>query len=295
MKTYLECIPCFFKQALEASRIAGTSEKRQKKILIEVAKALEQFPLSSSPPEMGRTVYGLVKKISQKRDPYKKIKEKSNKLVSKLYGRLKKKVSNSSDRLLQAVELAIAGNIIDFGTKNSLNVKQELKKILSEEHRAIKNEKKSLFRYDKFKKVLKKAKIILYIADNVGETFFDKILIKEIKKHDKTKKIIYAVRANPVINDALAEDARKCGMHKLAHIVSSGSDAPGAVLNLCSKEFLQIFYKADMVISKGQGNFEALSDTDRTIFFLFMAKCPVIAKDINCNVGDIILKYKKKE
>ncbi|MCK4463247.1 MAG: DUF89 family protein, partial [Candidatus Omnitrophica bacterium] len=120
MKTYLDCIPCFFKQALEAARFAGASQKTQKRIISELAKAVTKFSLSSTPPEMGRVIYGLVKKITKKDDPYKKIKEKSNRLALRLYGKLKKKVSSSNDRLLTALELAIAGNIIDYGVKNSL-------------------------------------------------------------------------------------------------------------------------------------------------------------------------------
>ena len=105
----------------------------------------------------------------------------------------------------------------------------------------------------------------------------------------ETKNIIYVVKEKPVINDALIEDALACGIDKSAQVMSSGSDAPGTILSLCSKDFLRIYKKADMVISKGQGNFEALSGAKRQVFFLFMAKCPVIAQEIGCGLGDIIL------
>ncbi len=295
MKTYLDCIPCFFRQALEAAKIAGAGKSSQKRILNELAKALPKFSLTSSPPEMGRILYGLVRKIAKKEDPYREIKKKSNRRALNIYGKLKKKVRYSRDRLLMAVELAIAGNIIDYGVKNSLNVDRELAKILDEENKAIKQEKKALFDYPRFKNALKKAKTILYLADNAGEVVFDRILIEEIKSFDNSKNIIYAVKEKPIINDALAQDALSCGIDKQAEIISSGSDAPGTVLSLCSKNFLNIYRKADMVISKGQGNFEALSGAKRAIFFLFMAKCPVIARDVGCKVGDIILMHNKKE
>ncbi|MDP8216833.1 MAG: ARMT1-like domain-containing protein [Candidatus Kaelpia imicola] len=289
MKTYLDCIPCFFKQALEAARMAGADKKMQKRILNKVAAILPEFSLTSSPPEMGRNIYGLAREITKKDDPYLKIKEKSNKLALSIYNKLKKKVEHSHDRLLMAVELAIAGNIIDYGVKNSLNVNVELARILDEENKTIKEENKEIFDYLRFKSVLKGAKTILYLADNAGETVFDRILIEEIKRIDKGKRIIYAVKEKPVINDALIKDAYMCGINKIAEVVSSGSDAPGTILSLCSKEFLLMYKKADMVISKGQGNFEALSDARREIFFLFMAKCPVIALDVGCRVGDVIL------
>jgi len=291
MKTYLDCIPCFFKQALEAARMAGAGKMMQKRVLDELGMVLPEFSLNSSPPEMGRIIYGLVKRITQKDDPYLKIKEKSNKLALNIYGKLKKKINYSDDSLLMAVELAIAGNIIDYGVKNSLNVDAELARILDEEENAIKKENKTIFDYAKFKRALILAKTILYLADNAGETVFDRILIEEIKKFDANKRIIYAVKEKPVINDALIEDALACGIDKIAEVISSGSDAPGTVLSLCSKEFLAVYRKVDMVISKGQGNFEALSGAQRSVFFLFMAKCPVIAKDVGCKVGDIILFY----
>jgi len=291
MRTYLDCIPCFFKQALEAARMAGADERTQKRILNELAGLLPKFPLSSSPPEMGRIIYGLAKNITKKDDPYLKIKEKSNKLALGIYSKLKNKVRHSQNRLLTAVELAIAGNIIDYGVKNSLNINRELARILDEENRAIKKENKTIFGYGSFKRVLNSAKTILYLADNAGETVFDRILIEEIRRIDKDKDIVYAVKEKPVINDALKKDAFSCGIDKVAEVISSGSDAPGTILSLCSKNFLALYKKADMVISKGQGNFEALSATKRQAFFLFMAKCPVIAQHVGCNVGDVILLY----
>ncbi|MDP8213096.1 MAG: ARMT1-like domain-containing protein [Candidatus Zapsychrus exili] len=289
MKTYLDCIPCFFKQAIEASRIAGANQKTQKKILDKLSKVLSDISLTSSPPEMGRVIYKLVKEMTFERDPYKKIKDKSNKLALRFYNRLKDKVSRSNDRLLTAVELAIAGNIIDYGVKNSLDVGKELNKILNGKKKAPQKKDKVHFDYFHFKQVLSKSENILYLADNAGETVFDRILIEEINKIWKNKNIIYAVKEEPVINDALAEDAYKCGIDKIAEIISCGSDAPGTVLSLCSKDFLKIYKQSDMIISKGQGNFEALSQEEKLIFFLFMAKCPVVAKDVGCEVGDIVL------
>jgi len=289
MKTYLDCIPCFFKQALEAARMAGAGKIKQKKILNKVAEVLPQFSLTSSPPEMGRVIYELAKSITKQSDPYAQIKEKSNRQALGIYNKLKKKVKYSHDRLLMAVELAIAGNIIDYGVKNSLDVDAELARILREENKIVKKESKAIFDYKSFKQALHNAETILYLADNAGETVFDRILIEEIKRADKNKNIIYAVKEKPVINDALIEDALACGIDKSAQVMSSGSDAPGTILSLCSKDFLKVYKKADMVISKGQGNFEVLSSAKRQVFFLFMAKCPVIAQEIGCELGDVIL------
>ena len=289
MRTYLDCIPCFFRQALEGARIVGAGPKVQKQVIDEFAKIIPEVSLNSPPPEIARFGYNLLKKLSRNNDPYKKIKQKSNRLALKIYDKLKNKVVHSSDRLLTSLEIAIAGNIIDFGVKNNLNIDEELKKILVREEKYI--HRKTIFHYSAFKRALSEAKNILYLADNAGETVFDKILIEEIRKKYPKKIIYFAVKDRPIINDALLEDAEYCGIDKLAEVISNGSDAPGTILQLCSSNFKKIYRKADMVISKGQGNFESLSQEKRPIFFLFMVKCQVVAKHTGCKLGDIVLLY----
>ncbi|MDD5005372.1 MAG: ARMT1-like domain-containing protein [Candidatus Omnitrophica bacterium] len=293
MKTYLDCIPCFFRQVLEGARVVKASPKQQKQIIDEFARKIPEISLKVYPSEIARIGYALLKKISPSGDPYKDIKQKSNRIALRMLGKLRNKVNHSQDRLLTALELAIAGNIIDFGVKNNLNVKMELKKIIAEENKNI--PKKSIFHYLEFRRVLKEAKNILYLADNAGEVVFDRILVEEIKKEYPNKNIYYAVKAKPVINDALFEDAKACGIDNSARVISNGTDAPGTVLALCSKEFKRIYKNADMVISKGQGNFESLSQEKRPIFFLFMVKCPVVAKETGCKLGNIVLFYNLKK
>jgi uncharacterized protein with ATP-grasp and redox domains len=291
MKTYLDCIPCFFKQALEASRIAGADEKRQRQVLNAVAEVLPEFPLEASPPEMGRIIHDLVRRYTVVEDPYLEIKEQNNQLALSIYDRALNILDQAHDRLLKAVELAIAGNIIDYGVKNTLEVDLELEKVLSAERNTTRKEDRTFFDIDSFKASLTEARSILYLADNAGETVFDRILLEEIKRMDEDKAITYAVKEKPIINDALKKDALDCGIGEIAEIVSSGSDAPGTVPSLCSDEFMDRFRRAGMVISKGQGNFEGLSDSERSVFFLLMAKCPVIAADIGCRVGAIVLLH----
>lgn len=292
MKTCLDCIPCFFKQLLEGARIAGASPDIQKKVLDEFALMLPGIPLDASPPEVARMGYCILNKTGFNGDPYKELKRKSNRCALDLLEKLKNKVDGSRDRLLAAVELAIAGNIIDFGARNNPDIEGELENILLMESESIK--KKSMFHYNEFKVELKAADNILYLADNAGEVVFDRILIEEIKKAYPKKNIIYAVKEKPIINDALTEDAKFCGIDKSARIISSGSDAPGAALGRCSEKFKGIFSRADMVISKGQGNFECLSGVKRPVFFLFMVKCPAVAKETGCEMGGIVLLYKGK-
>jgi uncharacterized protein with ATP-grasp and redox domains len=285
VKTSLDCVPCFFKQALDAARLAGAGPAVIKRILTELSREILKFKFSSCPSEMGRILYRLVRKHTGQNDPFRKLKQKSNKFALTLYPRLKDKVEHSKDRLLTAIEVAIAGNIIDYGVKHSLNIDREIKKIFAEEDKAIRREARRLFNYPAFKKALSGAKKILYIGDNAGEIVFDRVLIEELKD----KEIIYVVRGGPIINDVLREDALFCGIDKYARIISSGCDAPGTILAFCNKSFRKIYREAELIISKGQGNFEALSKEKGPVFFLFRAKCPVVTKHLNCKLGDVIL------
>ncbi len=289
MKTYLECIPCFFRQALEAAKITGADEQTQKKILDEVARSIPGFRLSSTPPEMAKTIYDIVKRMTGKPDPYHKLKERATEHTLAIYPDLKQKTATACDALRMAVELAIAGNIIDYGTENFLDLENELGKILQKEQKTIAAERESVFDYRSFRGALDRARTVLYIGDNVGETVFDRVLMEEIKRIDPAKEILYAVRERPIINDATKEDAIAAGIDRIAEIISSGSEAPGTILPSCSQAFIDLFEQADLVISKGQGNYETLSDERRPVYFMFMAKCPVIATDLGCAMGEIVL------
>jgi len=254
-----------------------------KELIDEVARLVPEFSLSSTPPEMAYLIRKAVKEKFGDRDLYKEIKEKSNKMALELYPKLKEKVEKSSNRLMTAVEIAIAGNVIDYAAENRLNIEDEIENLFKEDFAGV---GKTVFQYDDFRDDLMKTKEVLYLADNAGEVVFDRVLIEEFC-HEK--EVTYVVREKPIINDALKEDAKICGIDKIARIISSGVESPGTILKYCSKEFMEIFNKAEFIISKGQGNYEALSNARNDIYFLFKAKCPVIARHAGAKVGNIVL------
>ena len=120
---------------------------------------------------------------------------------------------------------------------------------------------------------------------------FDCLLLQQLPSLELT----YAVRSAPIINDATIEDAQASGLGQYARIISTGCVAPGVLLNECSEAFLDIFYNADIVISKGQGNYETLSDCDRELFFLLKAKCPVIAGLLDMGLNEFVFKFHEYE
>lgn len=287
MKTHLDCIPCFMKQSLEAAKMSSDNPEVQEKVLKKVMNHLQNIDFKDSPPELSREVHYIIRSITKTEDPYRNVKVESNKTAEKIYNDLKKHVENSDDSLLMSIKLAIVGNVIDFGTMNRFNVDDMI------DHALHKDFDTSY--YPEFKKTLDESENILYLADNCGEIFFDKLLLEELKKMNKN--ITFVVKSKPIINDALKDDADISGISKITEVMacdeSQDKSTPGVVLDYASESFHKKFKNADMVISKGQGNYEGLSDCDRKIFFLLVAKCPLVARDIKTDVGKLILKVKK--
>jgi len=279
MKSNLDCIPCFIRQALEASRMVTDDEQLQREVLNEVMNILSNSKLEAKkPPEIGEYVHRSVKDITDTEDPYEKIKEKQNEEALNLYPKLEKKVETSDNRLLTAVKIAIAGNVIDLGPGHEIDLEEDVKEVLSKEF--------SIDHYDEFKRNLENSETIFYLGDNAGEIVFDKLLLREMKD----KEIFYFVKGAPKINDAMAIDAMKAGIDEYAKVDVVGDGAPGTGPERDSADFIKRMQDADMVISKGQENYEALSEVSANIFFLLKAKCPVIANDLRVEVGDLILK-----
>lgn len=258
-----------------------SDERKVWEILAAVSLALSRMSFDATPPEIGREIYRIISEKTGVSDPYRGIKERCTKQALAIYPEMKKLLESSQDRLMTALRVAVAGNIIDFGAQAAFDLKKDITKILSQDF-AIDHSRE-------FRQTLQNARRILYLADNAGETVFDRILIEEMRKP-----VIYVVRERPVINDALRKDALNARIDQVAEIVSSGTDAPGTILPLCSEKFLEIFGSADLIISKGQGNYEGLSEERGPIFFLLKAKCQVIAEDIGVKEGDIILMKAKK-
>ncbi|MDD3525624.1 MAG: ARMT1-like domain-containing protein [Bacteroidales bacterium] len=280
MKTYLDCIPCFMQQALRAGRMATSDENKLKQILDETAEMVKTISMQATPAETGAKVYQIVSKVTGVEDPYKEIKQKHILETKAIYPELEKIVANADDPLLTAIKIAIAGNVIDLGVNKAFDIVRDVQTILKQDF--------AIFDYSAFKKQLAKSESILYLGDNVGESVFDILLIKELKKPVK-----YAVRSTPIINDVTREDAIASGIDQVAEIVDSGCKSPGIILSQSAPAFLKIFDTADLVISKGQGNFEGLSGCNRQVFFLLKAKCRIISNHLGVAEGSVILKEHK--
>lgn len=294
MQAKLDCIPCFYKQALRAARLSGNDGEIQREVLNQLSVLTPEFQLSSPPAEIGRTVFSMISKVTGKKDPYKEIKEESNRVALKIYSEMKRIISESGDQFLTALQLAVIGNSIGFGLKDLKDISEKIDLLIDSNFHLHTGRFEGHFNYNSFCQRLSEVQSILYLADSAGEVVFDLVFIEQLVANFQ-KNVIYVVKGKPVLIDALVEDAIYCGINKIANITSCGADCPGVVLEYCSPEFIRLFNDAEMIISKGQGNYGALSDEPNPIFFLLIAKCPVIAQHIGCNIGDYVLKDNSKE
>jgi uncharacterized protein with ATP-grasp and redox domains len=276
------CFFCFaraFERMLEKETF---SPEVKKQFAGEMFGLFNNVKNDFSIPSLSRELNVLLKRNSNNPDPYKEVKKQSNDLVLAMYPELKNMVFNSADQFDSALRLAIAGNIIDFGISNDFDLQLTINKVLNSDF-AIDD---SL----QLKQALSEAKTVLYLGDNCGEMVFDKLFIETIMHSN----MIYAVRGASVINDATLDDARYVGIDIVADIISNGYDAPSTILEHCSDEFMDVFNRADVIISKGQGNLEGLlGKTGKEVYFLLMVKCDVIADALGVKKGDFVVSKNK--
>jgi len=277
MKMYLDCYACAVRQTLQALRESGVDESRHVEILNRVLRELISRDPSLTPPEFGAKIHSLIREEVGCEDPYKKIKRKSTEEALKLYPKLKKRIQDSSDPIDTATRLCIAGNIIDLGAASKYNLGETIERVLSQPY--------ATSDFPEFKRKLHEAEKILMLADNAGETVFDRLFIETV-----AKSVTYAVKDGPCINDATIEDARQAGLDEVAEVISCGAQAPATVLKWCSPDFLSVYNQADLVIAKGMGNYEALSQENHHLYFLLQVKCEMVSRDIGAPVGSIVVK-----
>jgi uncharacterized protein with ATP-grasp and redox domains len=286
MDIYINCIPCFARQSVEAAIMATRDPRLRELIIRKALKKASEIPFDKTPAHMGMEIHRIIRNLIGDIDPYSSLKSLYNKKALDLYPYMKMCVEKSKDRIETAVRIAIAGNIIDFGispTDNELKLKTIIDQTMTKPF--------SINDLGMLKASIERAQRILYIADNAGEVVFDRIFIEEIP--DYRNRVTFAVKGHPVINDATMKDADETGITDTIRVIDNGSDAPGTILETCKESFQREFSESDLIISKGQGNYESLSDCGKTCCFLLKAKCPIIAGHFSVGVGDIIVKFMK--
>jgi damage-control phosphatase, subfamily I len=274
------CIPCIINQANNSAKLFLDGNKSARlQILKEVCMEVQNIEDNFTAPMFSSIIQNLIEKNLGVTDPYKQAKECNLRTAQKFLPYLDTMVEGSINKIEMGVRAAIIGNTIDLGANPKFNIENEVNRILSSDI--------ILSQLNSFIKDLENTSLILYIADNYEEALFDKILLKVLG----SKKIIFAVRSKPILNDITVEEANHLGINKICEVIESGSTIGGTDLSMATEEFMHYYNNADMVISKGQGNYETLMDEKRPIWFMFKVKCDVISTRCGFPVGKGILLF----
>jgi uncharacterized protein with ATP-grasp and redox domains len=279
MRVHLDCFPCFLRQAIIALRLGTNDASLQKAILKSTLEDIQKTDTLKPPAFTTTFIHRRIRQMLGT-DPFKDIKSEYNQIALKLYPSLKTTIENSPDPLWTGTRLAIAGNVIDFGIFTSVDIEGTIRKALYS--------KIAVDDYSSLKDAIASTDEILYITDNAGEIVFDRLLIEILIQLGK--KIKAVVKGSPVINDSTMADARESGLTKICEVMDNGSEAVGTILDWTSSAFQKTFKDAQVIISKGQGNFETLIGTEKKLFFLFQSKCNVVSKELGLSTGSMLLK-----
>ena len=280
MKTHLACIPCLARQALDAVTEAVPDPSRREPLLRRLLRDIADGDWSDTPPAMAQRLQRSIREALHDADPYRAIKDRMNRMALDLVPALRARIAAHPDPREAAVRVAIGGNLLDVGAKTQIAAEDLPAHLETIWTQPLRGDVSELFA------AADRARSILFLADNAGEIVFDKLLIEQLP----AEKITLFVRGAPVLNDATAADAAIAGLPELVPVLGNGSDAPGTILADCSDEFRGWFDRADLIIAKGQGNYETLSEVDKNVYFLFTVKCPLVAGRVGEPVGSLVVK-----
>ncbi len=286
MRMHDKCLPCVINQVIKVANITGVNTKEE--LLREVFTYLSKANYNADTPEIVGDIFTMIKRHTNNPDPYKETRNYYNTMFLNLIPEYERKIEQAENSFMLAIRYAIVGNIIDFGPVHNT--------LLEEVNDCFENVELLELAIDDTQLLLndvKNAETLLYLGDNCGEICLDKLLLKKIKELNPNIKLLFGVRGKPVINDSITEDAYFVGIDKYAEVVDNGDGSLGTVLNRTSPTFKNVYKNADVVIAKGQANYECLSEEDKNIYFLLMTKCDVIANDIGVEEKKMICMKNK--
>lgn len=287
MQTKMDCIHCYVNQVSKISESLNLPDCNSQQLMNKVLAYLSKLDYSRTNPEIMGDVLTLIKNETMTSDPYKELKSSFNQALLKVYEEMKAILYTHGDRLIDYIKLAIYGNIIDYGIFQHVENGNWLE--------TVENQLESFtFQIDDSDLLISNFEIaekLLYIGDNCGELVFDKLFIEKLKNVYPKMEIIYCVRGEAVLNDNTYEDALEVGMDKLVTVIDDGASYPGFVYSEISEQTKLIFDQADIIIAKGQGNFESLEALgERKVFFLFMAKCEMLSRELKVPMNSKMCK-----
>lgn len=278
MKASIECLECVVRQALRAARMAGDDPEMHRQVVNAAVKDIPGMDLNLSPAVLSLNLYQHAQRISGVDDPYRDIKKQQNAMALELEDELEALVAKSHEPLVTAIKLAAAGNIIDLGILqlHEINPRDAIARAM-ETPMAIDHTAH-------FLENLKPCRDFLYLLDNAGEIVFDKVLIRQLQQHTRVTAV---VKAGPIINDACMEDAEQVGLTEVCEVIDNGGAFVGSPLTHVPKSFLERMAQADIILGKGQGNYETVDDFEGNVYLLLKAKCDIVARHMGIALGEL--------
>ncbi len=281
MKMYPQCYACITDAAERTLSILGLHDKEKQEVINKVKSYLEHSDDNLTPMEISFGMNEIIQQETGVIDPIKFMKKDSNQNALKLIDRAEEIVKASTDSLFEAIKVAIAGNIIDYGVRSEYDLSKTLEEVLGKNP--------FINDYLLLKERIAAAKTITFLADNAGEIVFDKLLIEQIRDNSRLDKINLIIKKYPFGNDVIVEDLEGLGFEAIPNLEII------ALENLTSKDYSKLIQsyveQADLTISKGQGNFELLYEKKLGLFFLFIVKCGVVSDILKSQEGDVVISY----
>lgn len=267
-----DCMRCLIKNAVDIPESASESDKLQ--YMQQVLKILANAPLTASAPEIVWEINKLKHTVLGLQNEFSELKQHFNAVILSYLPELRKRVQQAPDELMAAIQYSLVCNYIDFGAMEHVD-ETYLSTLLDE---AL-NIQLDPVLYQRLQANLSSAKHLLFLTDNCGEIVADKLLIEVIRRHYPQLSITAMVRGEPVLNDATMEDAQQVGLTKLIHVIDNGNGIAGTCLEQLSTTAKFAVENADLILSKGQGNFETLRKCGLNIYYLFLCKCDMFARE----------------
>ena len=266
-----ECVACLMKKYME--KIPPDAEETVRLAYLQrLTGILSVAPLTVSAPELVEQINALRRELFGQVEDYTLIKPRYNAMMLERETELRAAIREASDPLAAAVRYAMVGNYIDFGAMEEIPAQAVTAQLERASALSLSGE------YDNLRADLVVARRLVFLTDNCGEILLDKLLLEQIMTDYPQLEAQVIVRGRPVLNDATVEDARQVGMEAVAPVLSNGSGIAGTCLTRISAEALSALGGADVVIAKGQGNFETLRHCGRNVYYLFLCKCQMFAR-----------------
>ena len=284
MKVKPICAICLLERGFKQAKMATDDEELQKKAVKRLLEFLaNNFDSNHTPPQIGylrdQIILEAIGKKNQ--DIYTKLKKHSNEMALEILSNVRKwieETDSQKERFRRACIISIVGNIMEFDISGHTFDLEDLPKVINDAETEL-----VIDDIDKVFQIIQEKKNILFLPDNAGEIAFDTLLVEELKRNNCN--VTVAVKEKPIMNDATLEDALFVGMDKVADkLMTTGTNPVTAGLNIneASKEFMVEYEKAELIIAKGMGHFETLTEFNLPIpiVHLLRTKCEPIAKSL---------------